>query len=309
MLFRNLQIFRFTKDFTLSVEELEERLNDEMFVDCGSQQLSSYGWVEPLGKTGQMLSHVTNNRIMLCARKEERILPASVVRETVESQADQIEVDQARRVFPSERRRLKDEAIQTLLPKAFTKSQMTYAYIDKGLQMLIIDASSHNRAEELTILLRKTLGSLPIIPPIVSQTPAAVMSHWLLKSSLPEDMLSGLQCELRDVSDTATILRSKGLSLESEEFLNHIDTGMQVVKIELEWKDRCQFILKEDLSINRLKFNDILKESLKDLDKDDIAGRFDADFAIMGGEIAELIPLVFDAFGGIDRSIAPGDSD
>lgn len=309
MLFRNLQIFRFTKDFTLSVEELEERLKDEMFVDCGSQQLSSYGWVEPLGKAGTMLSHVTNNRIMLCARKEERILPASVIRETVEGQAEQIELDQGRRVFPSERRRLKDEAIQTLLPKAFTKSQMTYAYIDKGLQMLIVDASSHNSAEELTILLRKTLGSLPIIPPIVKQTPAAVMSHWLLKSSLPEDMLSGLQCELRDISDTGTILRSKGLNLESEEFLNHIDTGMQVVKIELEWKDRCQFILKEDLSINRLKFNDILKESLKDLDKDDIAGRFDADFAIMGGEIAELVPLVFNAFGGIDTSIAPGDTD
>ena len=309
MLFRNLQIFRFTKDFTLSVEELEERLKDEMFVDCGSQQLSSYGWVEPLGKTGTMLSHVTNNRIMLCARKEERILPASVIRETVEVQAEQIEIEQARRVFPSEKRRLKDEAIQTLLPKAFTKSQMTYAYIDKGLQMLIVDASSHNSAEELTILLRKTLGSLPIIPPIVSQAPAAVMSHWLLKSSLPEDMQSGSQCELRDISDSATILRSKGLNLESEEFLNHIDSGMQVVKIELEWKESCQFILKEDLSINRLKFNDILKESLKDLDKDDIAGRFDADFAIMGGEIAELIPLVFDAFGGIDSSIAPGDID
>lgn len=302
MLFRNLQIFRFTKDFTLTAEELETSLAEEMFVPCGSQQTSSYGWVEPLGKTGDMLTHITNGRMMICARKEERLLPASVVRETVEIQAEQIEADQGRRVFPSERRRLRDEAIQQLLPKAFTKTQLTYAYIDTNLQMLIVDASSHKRAEDLTILLRQTLGSLPVIPPIVNQAPAAVMSHWLLKSSLPEDMLVGSVCELSDISDSSTVLRSKGLNLQSDEFLSHIDTGMQVIKLELEWKDNCQFVVKEDLSINRLKFNDILKESLRDLDKDDIAGRFDADFAIMGGEIAELLPLIFDAFGGIDTN-------
>ncbi len=302
MLFRNLQVFRFTKDFTLTAEELETSLAEEIFIPCGSQQMSSYGWVEPLGKTGDMLTHITNGRMMICARKEERLLPASVVRETVEIQAEQIEADQGRRIFPSERRRLRDEAVQQLLPKAFTKTQLTYAYIDTNLQMLIIDASSHKRAEELTILLRQTLGSLPVIPPIVNQAPAAVMSYWLLKSSLPEDMQVGSVCELRDVSDSATVLRSKGLDLQSEEFLSHIDTGMQVIKLELEWKENCQFVVKEDLSINRLKFNDLLKESLQDLDKDDIAGRFDADFAIMGGEIAELLPLIFDAFGGIDTN-------
>ncbi|MCP3674142.1 MAG: recombination-associated protein RdgC, partial [Gammaproteobacteria bacterium] len=215
---------------------------------------------------------------------------------------EQIEADQGRRVFPSERRRLRDEAVQQLLPKAFTKTQLTFAYIDTNLQLLIVDASSHKRAEELTILLRQTLGSLPVIPPIVNQAPATVMSHWLLKSSLPKDMLVGSVCELRDVSDSATVLRSKGLNLQSDEFLSHIDTGMHVIKLELEWKDNCQFVIKEDLSINRLTFNDILKESLKDLDNDDLAGRFDADFAIMGGEIAELLPLIFDAFGGIDSS-------
>ena len=99
-----------------------------------------------------------------------------------------------------------------------------------------------------------------------------------------------------------------GIDLQSEEFLNHIETGMQVIKIELEWKENCQFVIKEDLSINRLKFSDILQESLKDLDKDDIAGRFDADFAIMGAEVAELIPLIFEAFGGIDDDITSADS-
>jgi len=244
---------------------------------------------------------------MLCARKEERILPASVIRDTVEAQAEQIEAEQGRRVFPSERRRLKDEAIQQLLPKAFTKNQLTFAYIDLDLQLLIVDTSSHNRAEELSILLRQTLGSLPVIPPIVNQTPAAVMSHWLLKASLPDEMQPGSQCELRDISDSSTLLRCKGLDLQSDEFLSHIDTGMQVIKLELEWKESCQFVLKEDLSINRLKFNDILRESLKDLDKEDIAGRFDADFAIMGGEIAELLPLIFEAFGGINQDIAAAD--
>ena len=303
MLFRNLQIFRFTKALSLTAEHLESRLADEKFIPCGSQQSASYGWVEPLGKLGQMLTHTTNGRIMICARKEERILPASVIRDNVEFQAEQIEADQGRRVFPSEKRRLKDEAMQTLLPKAFTKNQLTFAYIDLDMQLLVVDASNHRRAEELTILLRQTLGSLPVIPPIVKQSPAAVMSHWLLKSSLPDEMLAGSQCELRDISDSTTLLRCKGIDLSREELLSYIDTGMQVIKLELEWKDRCQFVVKEDLSINRLRFTDIIKEPMKDLDKDDIAGRFDADFAIMGGEIAELLPLIFEAFGGIDQAI------
>jgi len=304
MLFRNLQVFRFVQDFSLTGEELETRLTEQMFVPCGSQQTASYGWVEPLGKTGQMLTHITNNRIMLCARKEERLLPSAVVKEAVEQQVETIETEQDRRVFPSERRRLKDEAVQQLLPKAFTKSQLTFAYIDINMQLLIIDASNRKRAEELTILLRKTLGTLPVVPPVVNQSPATVMSHWLLKSSLPNEMLAGAQCELRDISDSATLLRSKGLDLHSEEFLSHIDTGMQVIKLELEWKENCQFVIKEDLSINRLRFNDILREPLKELDKDDIKGRFDTDFAIMGGEIAQLLPLIFKAFGGINESQA-----
>jgi len=115
MLFRNLQIFRFVQDFSLTSEELESRLTEQMFVPCGSQQTASYGWVEPLGKTGEMLTHTTNNRIMLCARKEERLLPATVIKEAVDQQVETIETEQDRRVFPSERRRLKDEAVQQLL--------------------------------------------------------------------------------------------------------------------------------------------------------------------------------------------------
>ncbi len=302
MLFRNLQVFHFVKDFTLSGEELESQLSEQMFVPCGSQQTASYGWVEPLGKTGQMLTHTTQNRIMFCARKEERLLPAVVIKEAVEHQVETIENEQDRRVFPSERRRLKDEAVQQLLPKAFTKSQLTYAYIDIDLQLLIVDASNRKRAEELTILLRKTLGSLPVMPPVVNQSPATVMSHWLLKSSLPDDMQSGTVCELRDISDNTTLLRSKGLDLNSQEFLSHIDSGMQVIKLELEWKENCQFIIKEDLSITRLRFNDILREPVKELDKDDINGRFDTDFAIMGGEITQLLPRIYAAFGGINLS-------
>ena len=117
MLFRNLQLFRFTKEFTLSPEELEARLSNEAFIPCGNQQSSSFGWVEPLGKTGQMLTHTTNERIMICARKEERLLPASVIRETVEVQAEQIEADQGRRVFPSEKKRLKEEAGHQTWPR------------------------------------------------------------------------------------------------------------------------------------------------------------------------------------------------
>jgi recombination associated protein RdgC len=304
MLFKSARIFRLTKPVNFTAETLHEQLSEQMFVACDSYQLSSFGWVEPMGREGKLLAHQTGRRIMLCACKEERLLPATVLREAVEEEVQQIETEQARRVFPSEKRRLKEDALQRMLPRAFTKKRLVYGYIDLDNQWLVIEAGPTKLAEEFTHLLRQSLGSLAIVPLITQQEPAAVMSHWLLENSLPANLETGEDCVLRDQSDSKVVLRSKGIDLGSPDFKVYVEGGMRVVKLALQWQQQLDFVINDDLSLSRIRFNDLSGDGGEVLDSEDVAGRFDADLALLGGTFEELLNELIEAFGGIDESIS-----
>ena len=304
MIFKSARLYRLTKPFDLSAEELEKQLAEFAYTPCESFQFSSFGWIEPLGKHGKMLSHVANGRLMICACKEERLLPAGVIRDVVEEEVDLIETEQARRVFPSEKRRIKEDVIQRLLPQAFGKRRKIFAYIDPKANLLVIESTTLKLAEELIQLLRKTLGSLPVVPLITQQSPASVLSHWLLKSSIDSDFSTGDVCVLRDQSDSQVVMRTKGLDIHSKDFTLFIDAGMQVIRLTLVWKNKIQFELNEDLGMSKIRFDDLIKESHDAVDHDDAAARFDADFVLMTATFNDLFKDLLDALGGIDESIA-----
>lgn len=67
---------------------------------------------------------------MLCGKKEEKVVPGSVVNEMLQERISEIEEREARKLPAKERNRLKDELIFELLPRAFSFSKKTYAYID-----------------------------------------------------------------------------------------------------------------------------------------------------------------------------------
>ena len=50
MWFKNLQVYRFTRPFELSLEELETQLESMTFSPCGSQEQAKFGWISPQGK-------------------------------------------------------------------------------------------------------------------------------------------------------------------------------------------------------------------------------------------------------------------
>ena len=57
MWFKNLQVYRFTRPFELTTEQLETQLEACAFTPCGSQDISRFGWTRPLGKFGSTLTH------------------------------------------------------------------------------------------------------------------------------------------------------------------------------------------------------------------------------------------------------------
>ncbi|HLV77198.1 MAG TPA: recombination-associated protein RdgC [Marinobacter sp.] len=303
MWFRNARIFRFTKPFDISAEQLEEKLQADSFKPCGPQETNRQGWVAPLGKHGEQLVHSANGYYLIALRKEEKLLPGPVIKEAVEERAEAIELEQGRRVPRKEKEELKEQVMLEMLPKAFSRNRRCFAYLAPQDGMLVVDAGSAKQAEDLASTLRKSLGSLPVRPPAVEQAPAFTFTGWLDESiDQPAQLVLGNECELKDPSEDGGVVRCKGLDLLADEIRNHLTAGMQVTKLALTWDENVSFVLDEELGIRRLKFGDTLQDQLDDVDADDAIARFDAAFSIMTLELSRMIPGLLEALGGEDRS-------
>ncbi len=302
MWFKNLSIFRLTEAFTLSLGELEQKLEALAFHPCGPHQEFTFGWTSPLGKSNQQLVHSTNGFMMLCLKKEERLLPASVVNEISQEKILEKEQQQARKLSKKERTEIKDEILFDLLPKAFTFSRKIYAYIDPKGGWLIVDAASAKNAEDLLSMLRKSLTSLPAVPLNTIDNPATIMTEWLLNSKAPDDILIEDECELRSPEEQGGIVRCKRHDLALPEIKNHLDTGKEVIKLAVSWADRISFIVDENLSIKRLRFLDLIQDQVTDIEVNDEAAQFDVDFSIMSAELANFIPRLLELFGGENKA-------
>ncbi|MGZ8187438.1 MAG: recombination-associated protein RdgC [Methylosarcina sp.] len=302
MWFKNLCIFRLTEAFPLTSDELEKKLQALPFRSTGPHEEFSFGWTSPLNKASSQLVHSSNGFMMLCGKKEEKVLPSAVVNEMVQDKILEAEEKQGYKLSKKERSAIKDELIFELLPKAFTFSRKTYAYIDPKGSWLIVDAASAKSAEDLLSYLRKCLGSLPAIPLNTVEKPSITMTDWLLNSQAPDDILIEDECELRSPEEEGGIIRCKRHDLAVPEIKNHLDTGKLVIKLAVKWADRISFIVDEHLAIKRVRFLDLIQDQVTEVDTENEAERFDVDFAIMSLELSNFLPRLLEIFGGENLS-------
>lgn len=298
MWFKNISLLRFTENFTLSADELQERLETGRFQPCGSLQPMSYGWTPPLGREGGPLVHASGGCFMICALREEKILPSSVVNEILAEKVAEIEERKGTPVRKKEREALRDDIIHELLPRAFSLSRKLYAYIDPKAGWLVVDSASAKKTEELASWLRRSLESLPVALPAVNERPAAVLTRWLAEGAHPADIVIDSECELRATDEEGAVIRCKNHDLAAPEIQNHLAAGKEVVKLALNWNDRLGFVIDDALGIKRLRFLDAIQEQASDVEAADEAERFDVDFSIMSLELANFLPRLLELFGG-----------
>ena len=307
MWFKNLRIYRFTKPFEMGAEELQSQLAEKAFHPCGRQDLSKYGWVPPIDQDSgseaePLYVHACNGYLMLCAKREDKVIPASVIKEAVQERSQHIEQKEARKVFKKEQDQLKDEVMLELLPRAFSKTQRVYAYISPKDDLLLIDASSSAKAEQFMSHLRDTLGSLPVIPPASKQVPTDVMTHWLAEQSAHPPFQLEKECELSNPADSANVIRCKAQDLDADEVQSMLESGKLCTKLAVNWNDSLHCVIEDDLSIKRMKFDDQLIEQASETDADSKAQQFDQDFAVMSLELSKFCKDLFKAFGGLEKT-------
>lgn len=299
MWFKNLKVYRLTRNIDLSAETLEARLAERRFQSCSNLDFSRYGWVPPLGRLSELYTHGANGCTLICARRQEKILPAAAVNEMVEEKVLALEERQGRNIYRKEKRSLKDEVIHSLLPRALTRSSLTYAYFSPRQEYLFIDAASAAKAEELLDHLRQTVGELPIVPLSCHGDPAEVMTRWL-KQSPPKGLEPDGECELQNPLESSNTVRCRHQELESDEIMTHLKAGKRVIQLALIWNNAIRFVLTGDFGIKRLKFEASVLEEAQ-TEAADAAAQFDQDFAVMNLQLGRLVEDLLEAFGGVEK--------
>ena len=299
MWFKNLLIYRLTQDLPFDAQVLETALATKLARACSSQELATYGFVAPFGKGEDApLVHVSQDFLLIAARKEERILPGSVVRDALKEKVEEIEAEQMRKVYKKERDQLKDEIIQAFLPRAFIRRSATFAAIAPKQGLILVNASSPKRAEDLLSTLREVVGSLPVRPLAVKVAPSATMTEWVKTQKAADNFFVLDECELRDTHEDGGIIRCKRQDLTSDEIQLHLSTGKVVTQLSLAWQDKLSFVLDDKLVVKRLKFEDLLQDEAEQNGGDDDLGQQDASFTLMMLTFGEFIPALVEALGG-----------
>ncbi|EOG8339167.1 recombination-associated protein RdgC [Yersinia enterocolitica] len=296
--FKNLMVYRLSREVSLSADEMEKQLSAFSFTPCGSQDMAKTGWVSPMGSHSDALTHTVNGQIVICARKEEKILPSPVIKQELQAKIERLEGEQHRKLKKTEKDSLKDEVLHSLLPRAFSRFNQTFLWIDTVNDLIMVDAASAKRAEDTLALLRKSLGSLPVVPLTLENPIELTLTEWVRSKELPSGFALMDEAELKAILEDGGVIRCKKQDLFSDEIAVHIEAGKLVTKLALDWQERVQLVLSDDGSLKRLKFSDTLREQNEDIDREDFAQRFDADFILMTSELAALIKNLIEALGG-----------
>lgn len=298
MWFKNLYLFRLTAELNQDHNAFNEALQGGVFTPCSKIAPSSYGWVPPLGRDGTDLCHSVAGYTIFCARKEEKILPASVVNEFLNDKVVEIEEREDRKVGRKEKQTLKEELIFELLPQAFSRRAQTFGYMDHKHGWLVIDAANAKKAEEFWMHLRKSLLDMKTRLPETVKQPTQLLTLWLRGEGVPDDYVVGDEFELVDRSDDGGVIRCKRQDPLSDEVQTHLEAGKEVSKLALNWQDKINFVAADDLTIKRLRFTDSFQEENDSDDSADAATRFDTDFVLMSMELSKFITDLINGYGG-----------
>lgn len=301
MWFKNLVMYRLPSDFSLSAAELEDRLSRRRLRECGSLEMFNRGWMPPAGATAedQRLVHTVNRQHLIALGVNQKLLPASIVRQETQERAKALEQEQGHPVGRRQLREIKERVTTELRARALTRRKTMHAWIDTANGLFVVDSSSIPRAEELVETLRDTLGSFAAVPLDTERSPQAAMGGWLALDDAPARFVIDQDLELQAVDKTKATIRYVRHPLEAKEIKAHLSSGKFVTRLGLTWNDRIAFVLTDKLQIKRVQFLEVAEEREGE-SQDEISAeeKFAADFALMAGELGNLIRDLCEALGG-----------
>lgn len=296
MYFKNLQIYRILPDWRITADDLEQQLARRPFTPPGAQDFESRGWVSP-ADDGALVRTVGDDW-MVCLQSDEKILPTAVVKQIADERADEIEEQQGYKLGRKAMKELREQVTQELLPRAFARRRKTYAWLNIPAGWLMVDAASQSKAEDVLEQLRHTLDQFPVGLLRTELTPKTVMANWLSANEAPDGFTLEQDFMLESIAEDGAKATFARCDPDAAHIAEHLEAGRLPTRLALTFDDRVSFVLTQRLELKRVEYLDVVRESITDDDREDAQALFDAEFALMAGELLRLLDAMVEALGG-----------
>lgn len=294
MIPKNITLFRFSVETAQLVGQLLSlriALEQEPFQEPGATDLNSYGFVPVAGEHYTAKASVYES---FALRIADKILPSASVREAVAKRAKAIEVAEGRKVGGRERKRLKENVLNEMLPHAPIKYTTIGGWLDYRGGWLIVGTASRKQAELVVSALRNALGSFPATMLAPEHTPSSVLTDWVTLHSetsyFPDDYEFGDEVTLQAADKAKATYRNQQID-GNDEILQNLTSGKRVIRIGL-YHDRYSFVLDENLTLRKFKLSDVVLDEHAESEQ---VGA-EADLLLAATEVSAITTVLADAF-------------
>ena len=230
-------------------------------------------------------------------KKEEKVLPAGVIRDILDERVAEIQENEGRNVGRKEKQELKEQITDDLLPRAFTRSSRCEAVFDTRNGFLLVNSASPNKADNLLTKLREALSGLEASLPNTKQSPASLMTDWLLRGACEGGFELDSDCELKGSGDVAATVKVSKQDLTADEVVQHVKNGKTVTQLGLVWREQIAFVLTQDFTLKRIQYLDVLQEEAES-HGDDAASLTFASQILMTDALSTLLQELVGYLGG-----------
>lgn len=283
-MFRNVRYYRLDNPWPDNEEVLSDALQAAAFEPCGPLTERVSGWVPVYPAAGEQLARRLNGADLLQLRIQSRILPAAAIKEELEVRIDDYRNRMGEEPPAREKRRLKAETRDELLPKAMLKSDRLWGYVDLKDKLIGIDSGQEANAERFLRRLKAAFGDLTIRP-LGYQQPVGELLTSIFLGGAPKQFALGRECRMQDAADPGSIVRWTDFDLNDKSIRDHVAHGMRLTHLAIIYDNVMSCVLDENGIISKLKFLGMDDEHD---DNDDPLARFDAEFALTTGTLRML---------------------
>ncbi|MBY6286924.1 recombination-associated protein RdgC [Neisseria subflava] len=298
MWFKQVSFYPISKEKLPDFEYLANKLAQSEFASCQGLDWFSEGFSSPVPFSSELVFPADFTwRVAL--KKEEKVLPAGVIRDILDEKVLEIQNSEGRNVGRKEKQELKEQITDDLLPRAFTKSTRTEAVFDTRRGFLLINNATTTKAENILTKLREALGGLEAAMPNTKQSPSSLMTSWLLQGHCEGGFELDSDCELKGVVDIVPVVKVSKQDLTADEVVQHVKNGKTVTQLGLVWREQIAFILTQDFTLKRIQYLDSLQEEAEN-NGDDAASLTFASQILMTEGISLMLEELVTYLGGFE---------
>ncbi|HUL83699.1 MAG TPA: recombination-associated protein RdgC [Gammaproteobacteria bacterium] len=281
---RSIRFYLVGSAWPASEQELSDKLASAAFKPCGPYVERSSGFEPPTSAQGQLARRV-GGADLIRLRSQVRVLPAGALNEALEVRLQEYRARMQEEPGRRTKRQLKEQMRDELLPKTLLRSERTSALYIAAERVLAVGSGSESRAARLVEHLRGALGGLDAKPFELAR-PFGELLTGVFTGSGPRELVLARECRLRDVAEDKGTVSWQNVDLGRATVQRCLEDGMELTHVGLEYGNSLRAVLDAAGVLTKLE---LLGQDAADLPGQDELARQDAEIALLGGTLRQLL--------------------